>query len=128
MLVRFACALAVMLAVEGAVFAAYNRDLLFLRTPVEELARAPIDTIRAHAVSALERERVARRHLDAIAHVARLRGLDDLELNALTRLHEAYPQDPEVALLLADALRRGGRYEEAETVYQQLLAPSHGGR
>jgi hypothetical protein len=128
MLLRFACALAVMLAVEGAVFAAYNRDLLFLRTPVEELARAPIDAIRGHAVAALERDRVARRHLDAIAHVARLRGLDDLELNALTRLHERYPQDPEVALLLADALRRGGRYTEAESVYQQLLSPSHGGR
>lgn len=128
MLLRFACALAVMLAVEGAVFAAYNRDLLFLRTPVEELADAPIDTIRAHAVSALERDRVARRHLDAIAHVARLRGLDDIELNALTRLRERYPQDPEVALLLADALRRGGRYREAEIVYQQLLAPSPGGR
>jgi hypothetical protein len=130
MLLRFTCALAVMLGVEAAAFAAYNRDLLFLRAPVEELARAPIDTVRAHAVSALERESVPRRHLDAIARVAQLRGLDDLELNALNRLHERYPEDAEITLLLADALRRSARYSEAESLYQQLLAPlpSRGGQ
>jgi pentatricopeptide repeat protein len=48
-------------------------------------------------------------------------GRRDIEIQALERRLELDPDDVQVKLRLADALRRAGRFDDAERMYGDLL-------
>lgn len=118
---RLFVALAILTCVEGALFIAVNRDLVYLSQTRARLADAPAATFDARAEQAMARDRLSRRHLETIADVSARRGDAGLNLRALERLAREYPADTGVTGRLADALRRGGRLEEAEALYRRML-------
>jgi DNA-binding SARP family transcriptional activator len=119
---HFVLLLGLAVATQAAVFNRYYTDLLYLRQPVTVLAQGPVDEFRAQARSALGRQGLTRHHLDTIAETARRNGQTDIEVRALEQLAELHSADTAIALRLADALRRNGRLEEADRVYQRILA------
>ena len=121
---RFLGLLTVGLVVQSTVFAIYYDDLLFLRRPAAEIVSGSHDTFRRHAESALARPKVTVSHLETIASSAAAFALHDVEVAALERHIAATPADVAVHLRLADALRRAGRFPDAEAIYLDLLAAS----
>lgn len=118
---RLALVAMMALAIQGAVFAYYYDDLLFLRQPVDVVASAPTEVFRAHALNALDRTRLTRRHLETIAAAAQRQHAIDIEVRAAERLAHEYRADGSARLRLADALRRAGRFAEAEAIYLDIL-------
>lgn len=118
---RLALVVVMTLAVQGLVFAYYYEDLLFLRQAVDVVASAPDEVFREHALAALKRTRLTRRHLETIAAAAQRQHSVDIEVQALQRLALEYRQDASMRLRLADGLRRAGRLAEAEAIYLELL-------
>lgn len=109
----------VMVVGELAVFYWGHRDVVLLNQPTEALvldARFP-DAAR----SVLARERVSRRVLERVAHVARQRHELELHVDALERIVDSALDDAEARLRLAQALREAGRLEEAERIYREQL-------
>jgi hypothetical protein len=125
---RLALVAVIALAIQGVAFAYYYDDLLFLRQPVDVLASAPPDVFRTHAARALDRSRLTRRHLETIAAAAQRHGATDIELRAAARRAREFPGDVSARLDLADALRRAGRYAEAEAIYVDILGGSETAR
>jgi hypothetical protein len=121
---RFALVVGVMLLVEGAIFAVYNRDLLALNRLSSGGEPGDAGSVQTHAAMALERSRLTRQHLETISSVAQRYTLPDLELQALERLRTGAPDDSGVSLRLADAYRRARRFPEAEALYRALLVPA----
>jgi hypothetical protein len=122
------CGLLAMMCAETAVFAVWNRDLVYLSQPASRLAADP-QGFGANASTALTRQRIARRHLETIATVGARTNNRELTLRALRRLSMDYPSDTGVWRRLGDELRNAGRYEEAERIYRRLLAaPGEGER
>lgn len=119
---HFVLILGLAVAAQAAVFTRYYTDLLYLRRPVTELARGPVEEFRAQAESALRRQGLTRHHLDTIAEAARQTGQADIEVRALEQLAALHPHDTVISLRLADAWRRTGRLEEADAVYRRILA------
>ena len=70
----------------------------------------------------MQRPSLTRRHLETLADAAKITGDIEIEVTARQRLWKSYTGEQHVGLQLADALRRAKRLEEAERVYQQLLA------
>lgn len=109
----------VMVVGELAVFYWGHRDVVLLNQSTEALvldARFP-DAAR----SVLARERVSRRVLERVAHVARQRHELELHVDALERIVDSALDDAEARLRLAQALREAGRLEEAERIYREQL-------
>jgi hypothetical protein len=118
---RFLIGLGVALLLQGSVFAVYYGDLLFLRQPAPVIASGSPEVFRQHAANALERSRVTVRHLDTVADVAGELGMHDLEIRARQRRTTMTPDDRQARLRLADALRRGGQFGDAEALYASIL-------
>lgn len=118
---RLALVAVLAFAVQGVVFTYYYEDLLFLRQPADQVASAPADVFRRHALAALDRSRLTRRHLETIAAAAQRQHARDIELAALQRLALEHRDDLWIRLRLADVLRRSGRLEEAEAIYLGVL-------
>jgi DNA-binding SARP family transcriptional activator len=121
---QFVLLLGLAVAAQAAVFTRYYTDLLYLRQPVAVLTQGPVEEFRAKAESALGRHSLTRHHLDTIAETARRTGQADIEVRALEQLTALHPADTAISLRLADAWRRTGRLQEADTLYQRILAAS----
>jgi len=119
---HFVLLLGLAVAAQAALFNRYYTDLLYLRRPVSVLAQGPAEEFRAQAESALGRQGLTRHHLDTIAETARRTGQADLEARALEQLAALHPTDTAIALRLADAWRRAGRLEGADSIYRRILA------
>lgn len=118
---RFLISMAVALLLQGGGFAVYYDDLLFLRQPVTAITTGSPETFRPQADTALERRSLTVRHLDTIAESAGAFGMHDIEVRALQRRMSMTPDDRQVRPRLADALRRAGRFGEAERLYLSIL-------
>jgi DNA-binding SARP family transcriptional activator len=121
---QFVLLLGLAIAAQAAVFTRYYTDLLYLRQPVAALTQGPVEEFRAKAESALGRQSLTRHHLDTIAETARRTGQADIEVRALEQLTALHPADTAISLRLADAWRRTGRLQEADALYQRILAAS----
>lgn len=106
------------MAVEWAAFRYAHRDLLWFERPTA--AHASLTVTRDTAVHALSRTRVSRRHLEALAHATNRDGLRDVHLATLIRMAEAYPDDIDVLLRTADALRLQGQFDKASRLYARV--------
>jgi hypothetical protein len=121
---RFAVLVVGLIALQSVVFAYWYRDLLRLRRPAPALAvdRQEFD---ATALRALSREDLTRTHLETIAAGASLARNLDAEQEALRRLVELSPDDDRLRLRYAEALRLGGRFDDAQREYTTILAHTH---
>ena len=117
---RFFVLMLVAVAAQGVWFWYHYSDLLALRSSPTVLAASP-DTFRKVAGHALQRPSLTRRHLETLADSAMLTGDLEIEIAARQRLWQS-TAEPHLGLQLADALRRARRFDEAERLYQQLLA------
>ena len=109
------------LLLQGSVFAWQYRDLLYFRQTVAAIRADRPESFVTHAQTALSRKKLTRQHLDTIAVAADGFGKRDIEIRALERRLELDPDDVQVRLRLADALRRAGRFLDAERMYGDLL-------
>jgi hypothetical protein len=123
---RLVAAFIIAIILEGAAFAIYFDDLLYLRQSPEVIAAGRPEIFERHAADALGRDRLTARHLETLAAAARAFGRYDLEVQALERRAGQTSTDAALTLRLADALRRAGRLGEAERLYLQLLEPATG--
>ena len=119
---RIAGAFIVVLLLEGAAFAMRYQDLLFLRHPVPAITAGQSAAFAEHATAALTRPKLTTRHLETIAAGAQRFGLAAIEVQALERRFATDGGDVRLRLRLADALRRAGRYADAERHYTEVLA------
>lgn len=124
---RFFLLLLVAVAAQGAWFAYHYSDLLALRSSASDLAASP-DHFRTVAAQAMQRPELTRHHLETLADAAKITGDIEIEVTARQRLWESYSSEQHLGLQLADALRRAKRLDDAERVYQQLLAPTASAR
>lgn len=106
------------LVVEWAAFRYAHRDLLWFDRPAA--AHAALDVTRDTALETLSRPQVSRRHLEALARATDRDGLRDVHLATLTRMAEAYPEDVDVLLRAADALRLHGEYDKAADLFARV--------
>jgi hypothetical protein len=120
---KFLTGLAIAVLLQGSVFAVQYRDLLYFRQPVAAILRDDPTTFEANARTALTRRKLTRLHLDTIARAAERSGKTEIEIAALERRLELDPNEAGVRLQLGDALRRAGRFSEAETLYSELVRP-----
>ena len=120
---RFLIGLAIAMLLQGSVFAVQYRDLLYFRQPVETILRDDPTAFESNARTALTRRKLTRSHLDTIAGAAQRFGKTEIEIAALERRLELDPKQAGVRLLLADALRRAGRFSDAENLYGDLIRP-----
>jgi thioredoxin-like negative regulator of GroEL len=123
---RLVLALAIALAIQGAVFAWRYNDLLYLRQPVPAITGGDAATFRSHAAEALARPRVTREHLDTIAEAADALGSVDLEIRALERQAQLEPSNTKLKLHLADVLQKVGQSQRAEALYREILMNGKG--
>ncbi len=124
---RLMVAFLLALLAQTGVFAWRYRDLLYLRRPAAELAAGDARQFTDTAADALARRDLTRRHLDTIAEAAARLRQANLEVRALERRLEQDPQDNEIQLRLADAVRRAGDLKRAESLYLTVLH-NQGGR
>jgi thioredoxin-like negative regulator of GroEL len=122
---RLVMALFVAIALQTGVFAWRYRDLIYLRQPVDAVAR-DADALEASVETALQRTRLTAGHLEAIAVAGAHTGRVAWEVEALSRRLTLDPDDVQVRLRLADALRRAGDLARAETLYLDVLRTSQG--
>ena len=120
---RFLIGLAIAMLLQGSVFAVQYRDLLYFRQPVSAIVRDDPTTFESNARTALTRRKLTRSHLDTIAGAAQRFGKTEIEIAALERRLELDPKEAGVRLLLGDALRRAGRFADAEGLYVELVRP-----
>jgi tetratricopeptide (TPR) repeat protein len=116
---RLLVAFTVFVLVELGVFYWRHHDLVRLSLGREFVIADPKFT--SAATSVLSEEEVSRRVLERIADVAGVRGERDLQIRALERIVQAFPDDAGTRLRLAQALREAGRFEEAERIYRGAL-------
>jgi hypothetical protein len=114
------------LALQATVFAIRYDDLIYLRRPAGEIASSSPEAFERYATSALDRQELTLTHLDTIAVAARSMRMPDLEVRALERYALGMPGDDGARLRLADALRRAGEYDRAETIYLAVLEATAG--
>ena len=124
---RLVGAVIVILALEVSYFAYSNRDVVWLSRPRQDLITDA--GFGDYARAALARPRISRRVLERIADVAGRRSDFALQLTALDRIANRWPEDASVQLRRADLLRSLGRLSEAEQIYRaQLAAPAAAGK
>lgn len=114
-----------LLAMTG-VFVWRYSDLLYLRQPVASIEHAGRQAFTDQVALALARPDLTRRHLDTIADAAARFGDLNLEALALMRRQEQDPDDLNIRLRLADALRRAGNYARAEELFRAALSTTGG--
>ncbi len=124
MIRRFVLVLGVALVLQGTAFALYYDDLLFLRQPLSRITAGSAETFVRHARTSLDRPKLTVKHLDTIADAAAAFDQHDVEVTALERRLTVTPDDWRVRAKLGDALRRAGRFAEAEAIYLALLSSS----
>jgi len=107
--------------VEWAAFRYVHRDLFWFDMPAA--AHAPVTTTRETAEATLSRPRLSRRHTEALIRSTDRDGLRDVRVAALSRLAQDHPDDPDVLLRYAEALRQQGRLDEAARTFS-LVAVS----
>jgi len=116
---HFAWVVVVLALAEAGYFYWHNQDVVVLNRSAQVLA---VDReFPATARRVLARERVTRRVLERISDAAARRGDRDLQIAAIERIARQSPDDREVRLRLAEALREAGRLAEAEPVYRSLV-------
>ena len=115
------------LLLQAGVFAWTYQDLMFFRQPMAAIVEAGPDAFEVHAVEALSRSQVTRRHLETIADAAHTFKSPAVELRALERAVKVDPTDGKLKLKLADALRRSGQLARAELLYREVLKADKGG-
>ena len=118
---KFFFTLGLVTLLQSGVFAWRYSDLLFLGRSEAAIAQSSLETFAQNAESALARETLTRRHLDAIVTAAKKFNQPDYEARALKRRLKMDPDDEDVKLLLADALRRSGALAESEALYRDVL-------
>ena len=118
---RFLIALFIAFLIQVGVFAWYQDDLLYFRQPVSAITRDDARRFASHAMGALARPGLTRRHLDTIAETAHAFRQTSLEVDALTRRLAMDPSDVQVTLRLADAQRRAANFARAEALYRGVL-------
>ena len=118
---KFFFTLGLVTLLQSGVFAWRYSDLLFLGRSEAAIAQSSLETFAQNAESALARETLTRRHLDAIVTAAKKFNQPDYEARALKRRLKMDPDDEDVKLLLADALRRSGALVESEALYRDVL-------
>lgn len=102
-------------AAELALFYWLHDDVVQLAKPTATLLSDDRFPDAARAI--LAREEVTRRILERVADVAGQRGEPALRIDALERIAVTAPEDPDIRVRLADALRQSGRLAEAEQIY-----------
>ena len=124
---RLALTLGFALLLQAGVFAWTYQDLMFFRQPLAAITEAGPDVFEKHAVDALNRPQVTRRHLETIADAARVFKSPAVELRALERAVQVDRNDGPLKLKLADALRRSGHLVRAESLLRDVLKAEQGG-
>lgn len=120
MLIRVLATMALALVLEAGVFAVWHRDLLWLRT-ADVSSPSQREVFVRHAEKALQRPKLTRAQLEAIANRAQRVDAAFVEVRALERI-TAFGAERGLQLRLADALRRAGQLERAEKMYLALLS------
>jgi pentatricopeptide repeat protein len=118
---KFLIGLALAMLLQGSVFAVQYRDLLYFRQPAATIVRDDPATFESNARAALTRRKLTRHHLDTIATAAERFGKTDIQIAALERRLELDPEEGYLRLQLGDALRRAGRFDDAERLYTDLI-------
>jgi hypothetical protein len=118
---KFLIGLAIAMLLQGSVFAVQYRDLLYFRQPTTAIVRDDPASFESNARAALTRRKLTRQHLDSIANAALKFGKTDIEIAALERRLELDPAAAGVRLQLGDALRRAGRFGDAERLFSDLV-------
>jgi hypothetical protein len=108
----------VVLMVQGGAFRFVNRDALWVDAHAADHPTA--DAVRVSGDSILKSRHPSRRHLEALIRVTDRDDLRDLRASALVRLAEREPDDAQVQLRLADALRRAGRFDESTRAFERV--------
>jgi tetratricopeptide repeat protein len=124
---RLALTLGFALLLQAGVFAWTYQDLMFFRQPLGAIVDAGPEAFEVHAVDALNRPQITRRHLETIADAAHAFKSPAVELRALERAVKIDPADGPLKLKLADALRRSGQLRRAEVLYRAVLKAEQGG-
>ena len=122
MLRQFAVTLAVLAALEFAVFEWRFHDIVYLSQPAAALTHDAGQEFLSQARHALARPTLTRATLETIAQVAETRHDRDVLIPALARLSNEYPTEAKTHLRLAEALRASGRFDEAEQAYRKAIA------
>ena len=107
--------------IELIAFRYMHRDLFWLDLPAA--AHAPVAMTRQTAEATLARPRLSRRHAEALIRATDRDGLRDLRVAALSRLAQDHPDDPDVLLRYAEALRQEGRLDEAARTFSLVAVP-----
>lgn len=130
MLTRFARLMVVGLVLEGLMFAFWYRDILAVRQGAHEAtaSAASRDDFARTAAAVLGRKKVTRDTLERVAREAYVLRLPQTEVAALDAAFRQSPNDVELQLRLADALRRTGDFARAEDLYASVLDVPPGGR
>jgi hypothetical protein len=127
MLTRFLAVIVAGMFLEVGAFAYVHRDSLALTTDwaIWETSR---EVFEQRADRLLRQPKLTRKQVEQIASRARTLQLPAIEARALSAYGRLEPQDHELRLRQADALRRAGALKEAEQVYLDLLnaAPVEG--
>lgn len=118
---RIVSTLLVAMVLQAGIFGVLYHDLLWLNGSPTVLQAADPASVRRTAVAVLERKHVTRHHLESLALATGRPELLAEHVQTLRRLRELYPDEPQVALRLADALRRAGRHDEARTLFMDIL-------
>jgi thioredoxin-like negative regulator of GroEL len=125
MTLRLMTVLALVVAVEVGAFYWRHHDVVRLSVSRGTVVADAGFPEAARAV--LARERISRRVLERVADVAHERQEFDLQIRALERIAGTYPDDGQVRLRLAQALREAGRLDEAERMYRAELGRASDG-
>lgn len=128
MLTRFTRLIVLGLLLEALAFAVWNRDVLRIRRHAHEAtaSAASRDEFTRTANEVLSRKTVTRDTLERVAREAYVLRLTAIEVRALDAGARQSPEDVELRLRLADALRRAGDFSRAETLYQSVLDAPEG--
>ena len=131
MLTRFARLMVLGLVLEGVMFTFWYRDILAVRRVAHEATSsgASRDDFAKTAAAVLGRKKVTRDTLERVAREAYVLRLPAIEVDALDAASRQSPNDVELRLRLADALRRTGDFARAEDLYASVLdVPTGAGR
>lgn len=107
-----------LVVVQVGAFRYLNRDLFWIARPAA--SAAPVDLTREAAVAALARPTLSRWHAEAIVRATDRDGLRDVHLTALARLAAAHPDDTDLQLRYAEALRVDGQLAAAARVFARV--------
>ena len=118
MLRRLVIGFVVLAVAQVGAFRYLHRDLFWIARPAA--SAAPADLTREAAEAALARPALSRWHAEAVIRATDRDGLRDLRLAALARLASTHPDDADLQLRYAEALRVAGQLEAAARVFARV--------